>query len=177
MDGREDIKDLAGEVIDTERSTSRRNSIVQSERCGAHAEAMSKASRSGTRFLPTDINQLSRVTNERRVGTKPFHGPPYVHTRTRRTHENGEHPNDASRHLLHLRECRISNLVLSRQAVSKSAPARFYKRYAIIKLQWRKRKERRKLYDVVYGDPCNLFEKHTSADGSIMHNHVARRKV
>ena len=39
MDGRRDIKDLVGEVIDTERSTSRRNSIVQSERCGAHAEA------------------------------------------------------------------------------------------------------------------------------------------
>lgn len=79
MDGRRDIKDLVGEVIDTERSTSRRNSIVQSERCGAHAEATSEASRSGTRFLPTDINQLSRVTNERRIGTKLFHGPPYVH--------------------------------------------------------------------------------------------------
>lgn len=62
MVDRGDIKDL-GEVIDTERSTSRRNSIVQSERCGAHAEAMSEASRSGTRFLPSDINQLSRVTN------------------------------------------------------------------------------------------------------------------
>lgn len=42
MDGRRNIKDLVGEVIDTERSTSRRNSIVQSERCGAHAEATSK---------------------------------------------------------------------------------------------------------------------------------------
>ena len=82
MDGRRDIKDLVGEVIDTERSTSRRNSIVQSERCGAHAEATSEASRSATRFLPTDINQLSRVTNERRIGTKLFHGPPYcIYTR------------------------------------------------------------------------------------------------
>lgn len=34
-----------------------------------------------------------------------------------------------------------------------------------------------KLYDIVYGDPCDLFEKRASANGSIMHNHVARRKV
>lgn len=135
---------------------------------------MSKASRSGTRFLPTDINQLSRVTNERRVGTKPYHhGPPYVHTHAHRTHEKGEHPNDGSRHLLHLRECRISCRLVGSTAVPRARD--FICDYKIATTK--AKRTTFKLYDIVYGDPCDLFEKRASANGSIMHNHVARRKV
>jgi len=65
-------RDLAGEVIDTERSTSRRNSIVQSERCGEHAEPTSEASR----FLPAVINQL--LSDERTESARSR-----FHTRTR----------------------------------------------------------------------------------------------
>lgn len=97
---------------------------------GAHAEAMSKASRSGTRFLPTDINQLSRVTNERRESARSRITDHRMYTRmhTERT-KKGEHPNDGSRHLLHLRECRISCRLVGSTAVPRRlAPARFYMR-------------------------------------------------
>lgn len=141
LDGRpKRYKRSRGEVIDTERSTSRRNSIVQSERCGAHAEATSEASRSGTRFLATDINQLSRVTNERRIVS------PYVCARIHRTHENGD--------LLHLR-------ILSDLARVSGEPGAVRTREILSKIREYKIADDQheeinvhKFYDVVYGDLC-----------------------
>jgi len=106
MDGRRDIKDLVGEVIDTERSTSRRNSIVQSE--------LQRARRSNERSIEvwhevltygykSTLSSDERTQNRHEavsriaVLTRVYI---YIYKRTKMANLN-----DASYHLLHLRVC------------------------------------------------------------------------
>lgn len=125
---------------------------------------MSAASESATRFLPTDINQLSRVTNECRLEES---------VRSRRTAHHTYVKTMSDQTCFTIR-CIYASVVRSnvrprvkKTTVLKANPRDFTKDARNVKS--RRRRVRREFHGV---RDLYLFEN--TASGSIMHNHVAR---
>lgn len=131
-----------------------------------------------TRFLATDINQLSRVTNERRIGTKLFHEARsmYANVQARRVS-----PFATFTRLSDIRS-RVFRPFRRALAPSESALLKLYvkdiREYKTVTTNT-KRSMKRISFTTLFTAICMVYSNkaHPFANRSIMHNHAARRKV